>query len=63
VLLAVLPLTCAKLGDVLYHDAAIVEPPRGQPFVLVVPTCGIRDEKRAHKLVADIARAVYLSSH
>jgi beta-lactamase class A len=43
----------------VYHDAAIVEPPRGRPFVLVVLTRGIKEEKRAHKLVADIARAVY----
>ncbi len=43
----------------VYHDAAIVEPPRGKPFVLVVLTRGIKDERRAHKLVAEIARAVY----
>jgi beta-lactamase class A len=43
----------------VYHDAAIVEPPRGQPFVLVVLTRGIKEEDRAHKLVADIARAVH----
>jgi beta-lactamase class A len=43
----------------VYHDAAIVEPPRGKPFVLVVLTRGIREEPRAHKLVAEIARAVY----
>jgi beta-lactamase class A len=41
------------------HDAAIVEPPRGQPFVLVVLTRGIKEERRAHKLIAEIARAVY----
>jgi beta-lactamase class A len=43
----------------VYHDAAIVEPPRGEPFVLVVLTRGIKDERRAHQLVAGIARAVY----
>ena len=43
----------------VYHDAAIVEPPRGKPFVLVVLTRGIKELKRAHKLVADITRAVY----
>ena len=43
----------------VYHDAAIVEPPRGKPFVLVILTRGIKDEKRAHQLVADITRAVY----
>ena len=43
----------------VYHDAAIVEPPRGKPFVLVVLTRGIKEDRRAHKLVAEIARAVY----
>jgi beta-lactamase class A len=43
----------------IYHDAAIVEPPETKPFVLVVLTRGIKDEARSHKLVADIARAVY----
>jgi beta-lactamase class A len=43
----------------VYHDAAIVEPPRGKPFVLVVLTRGIAKPPRAHKLVADITRAVY----
>jgi beta-lactamase class A len=43
----------------VFHDAAIVEPPRGQPFVLVVLTRGIKEDRRAHKLVAEIARAVY----
>jgi beta-lactamase class A len=43
----------------VYHDAAIVEPPRGKPFVLVVLTRGIKEAPRAHKLVAEISRAVY----
>ena len=43
----------------VYHDAAIVEPPRGEAFVLVVLTRGIKEPPRAHKLVADITRAVY----
>jgi beta-lactamase class A len=43
----------------VYHDAAIVEPPRGKPFVLVVLTRGIKETPRAHKLVAEISRAVY----
>ena len=43
----------------VYHDAAIVEPPRGKPFVLVVLTRGIKDEARSHQLVAEISRAVY----
>ena len=43
----------------VYHDAAIVEPPRGKPFVLVVLTRGIKEPARTHKLVAEISRAVY----
>jgi beta-lactamase class A len=43
----------------VYHDAAIVEPPRGKPFVLVVLTRGIKEPARAHKLVAEISRTVY----
>jgi beta-lactamase class A len=43
----------------VYHDAGIVEPPRGKPFVLVVLTRGIKEDRRAHKLVAEIARAAY----
>jgi beta-lactamase class A len=43
----------------VYHDAAIVEPPRGKPFALVVLTRGIKDERRSHKLVAEIARSIY----
>lgn len=46
----------------IYHDAAIVEPPHGKPFVLVVLTRGIKEAPRAHKLVAGIARAVYAAS-
>jgi beta-lactamase class A len=41
----------------VYHDAAIVLPEGRRPYVLVVLTRGLPDdEKRAHKLVADIAR-------
>ena len=43
----------------VYHDAAIVEPPRGKPYVLVVLTRGIKEPARAHKLVAEVSRAVY----
>jgi beta-lactamase class A len=43
----------------VYHDAAIVNPAARRPYVLVVLTRGISDEKRAHKLVADITRAVH----
>ncbi|MEK6299817.1 MAG: serine hydrolase [Acidobacteriota bacterium] len=50
-----------KTGSItkLYHDAAIVLLPSRKPYVLVVLTRGLEDEKRAHKLVADISREVY----
>jgi len=43
----------------VYHDAAIVEPPKKKPFVLIVLTQGIDTKPRAQKLVAEIARIVY----
>ena len=50
-----------KTGSITagYHDAGVVEIPGRKPFVLVVLTRGIEDEPRAHKLVAEIARACY----
>jgi len=45
----------------IYHDAAIVYPRDRKPYVLVIMTRGIQDEKRAHRLVADISRAVFES--
>ncbi|MEK6325417.1 MAG: serine hydrolase [Acidobacteriota bacterium] len=50
-----------KTGSItrINHDAAIVYPPRRKPYVLVVLTRGIEDEKRSHKLIADISRVVY----
>jgi beta-lactamase class A len=52
-----------KTGSItkLYHDAAIVYLPKRKPYVLVVLTRGLEDEKRAHKLAADISREVYES--
>ncbi len=41
------------------HDAAIIYPPNRKPYVLVVLTRGIEDEKRANKLIADISRTLY----
>jgi beta-lactamase class A len=43
----------------VYHDTAVVEPPGRKPFVLVVLTRGIKEEKRAHALVAKVSRAAY----
>jgi beta-lactamase class A len=41
------------------HDAAIVYPRNQKPYVLVVLTRGIPDEKIARQLIVDISRLVY----
>jgi beta-lactamase class A len=41
------------------HDAAIVYPPGRDPYILVVLTRGIPDEKVARTLIADISRMVW----
>jgi beta-lactamase class A len=41
------------------HDAALVYLPGRAPYVLVVLTRGIKDEKVAQRLIADISRIVY----
>lgn len=41
------------------HDAAIVYPPNRKPYVLVVLTRGIPDEKVARSLIVDVSRLVY----
>jgi beta-lactamase class A len=41
------------------HDAALVYPPNSRPYVLVVLTRDIPDEKVARPLIADISRLVY----
>ena len=53
-----------KTGSItkVEHDAGVVYPPNRKPYVLVVLVRGIADEKRAHKLIADISRAVYEES-
>jgi beta-lactamase class A len=50
-----------KTGSItrVYHDAAIVYSPGSRPYVLVVLTRGIGQETAAHKLAADISRAVF----
>ena len=50
-----------KTGSItkIEHDAGVVYPPGRGPYVLVVLVRGLADEKRAHKLIADISRAVY----
>ena len=50
-----------KTGDItrVEHDAAIVYPERGAPYVLVVLTSGIDDQTAARTLIADITRIVH----
>jgi beta-lactamase class A len=50
-----------KTGSItaVLHDAAIVYPTDGAPYVLVVLTKGIPDEKIARALVADLSRLTY----
>jgi beta-lactamase class A len=47
------------IGAVVYHDAAIVRPAHGAPYVLVVLTAGIEEDGAAYALVADLSRLVY----
>src|SRR5205809_3251744 len=47
------------IGEVVYHDAGVVFPPRGGAYVLVVLTGGIKEDSVAHNLVADLSRLVY----
>lgn len=50
-----------KTGDItaVAHDAAIVYPSNRSPYVLVVLTKGITDQKKSDKLIADLSRIVY----
>lgn len=50
-----------KTGQIsgVLHDAAIVYPSGRSPYVLVVLTSGIPDEKVARALIADLSRRVY----
>lgn len=50
------------IGTVVYHDAAIVRPAQGAPYVLVVLTAGIKEDGVAYALVADLSRLVYETS-
>ncbi|HEX8872478.1 MAG TPA: serine hydrolase, partial [Candidatus Acidoferrum sp.] len=46
-----------EIPKIVHHDAAIVFAPR--PFVLVVLTRGIAENKDSAALMADITRALY----
>lgn len=50
-----------KTGSItkIYHDAGLVYLPNRKPYVIVVLTRGLAEEKRAHQLVAEISRQVY----
>ena len=50
-----------KTGDItrVEHDAALVYPERGAPYVLVVLTSGVDDQAKARLLIADITRIVH----
>jgi beta-lactamase class A len=50
-----------KTGDItrVEHDAALVYPDRGAPYVLVVLTSGVENQAQARALIADIARIVH----
>jgi beta-lactamase class A len=52
-----------KTGSItrINHDAAIVFPPNRKPYVLVVLTRGLADQKRAHQLIANISEVIYRS--
>jgi len=50
-----------KTGDItgINHDAGIVYPRRGRPYVLVVLTRGLEDPKASSRLIADLSLLVY----
>jgi len=43
------------IGGVVYHDAGIVYPAHGAPYVLVVLTGGIKEDSVAYALVRDVS--------
>ncbi len=47
------------IGQVVYHDAAIVELAGGRRYVLVVLTGGIQKDEDAYRLVSDLSRMVF----
>ena len=52
-----------KTGSItgINHDAAIVYPPGRKPYVLVVLTRGLTDERKAQTLIMEISREVFRS--
>ena len=47
------------IGEVVYHDAAVVSPADGARYVLVVLTGGIKEDSVAHNVVADLSRILH----
>jgi beta-lactamase class A len=47
------------IDQVVYHDAALVEPADGRRYVLVVLTGGVQKSDDAHALVRDLSRIIY----
>jgi len=47
------------VGQLVYHDAAIVEPAPGRRYLLVVTTGGVQKDDDAHALVRDISKLVF----
>ena len=47
------------IGQVVYHDAALVEPVKGGRYVLVVLTGGIQKDEDSYALVRDLSRLVF----
>ena len=50
-----------KTGSITatWHDAALVYPPDGRPYALVVLTRGIPEEEAGHRMHADLARLAH----
>lgn len=50
-----------KTGDItrVEHDAAIVYPAQGVPYVLVVLTSGVENQAAARSLIADLTRLIH----
>ena len=49
------------VGEVVYHDAALVEPTPTSRYVLVVTTGGIKQDEDGYALVRDISKLVFES--
>jgi len=49
------------IGQVVYHDAALVEPAGHGRYVLVVLTAGIQKNEDSYALVRDLSRLVFIA--